>query len=301
MERTKTVRKAVIPVAGNGTRFLPATKAMPKEMLTIVDRPVVQYALDEAREAGIEHVVFVTSRNKQVIEDHFDDTPELISSLERSGKDAAVSELGRLLPAAGAVSFTRQQAPLGLGHAGWCARDLIGDEPFALLLPDMVSFGPRGCLSGLMDLYGEVGGNVVGVEQCAPEETSQYGIVGRGLGVRHGFAVTHMVEKPAPGTAPSNLFLNGRYILQPEVFGHLARQQRGAGNEIQLTDSMLKLSATQPFHAHVYEGRTYDCGSKQGFIEANVAFALARPELGGALVAPLRDLVMAHGGGVRAA
>jgi UTP--glucose-1-phosphate uridylyltransferase len=301
MERTKTVRKAVIPVAGNGTRFLPATKAMPKEMLTLVDRPVVQYALDEAREAGIEHVVFVTSRNKQVIEDHFDDTPELISSLERSGKTAQVNELGRLLPAAGSVSFTRQQAPLGLGHAVWCARDVIGDEPFALLLPDMISFGARGCLAGLMDLYKEVGGNAVGVEQCSPEEVSQYGIVGKGPAVRHGFAVTHMVEKPRADEAPSNFFLNGRYILQPEVFDHLARQTRGAGNEIQLTDSMLKLSETQPFHAHVYEGRTYDCGSKQGFIEANVAFALARPDIGGAVYQSLKDMVIAHEGGIRAA
>ncbi|WP_313193861.1 UTP--glucose-1-phosphate uridylyltransferase [Shinella zoogloeoides] len=301
MVRTKTVRKAVIPVAGNGTRFLPATKAMPKEMLTIVDRPVVQYALDEAREAGIEHVVFVTSRNKQVIEDHFDDTPELVASLEKSGKDDKVSELSELLPAAGSVSFTRQQAPLGLGHAVWCARDLIGDEPFALLLPDMISFGARGCMAGLMELYGEVGGNVVGVEQCAPEEASQYGIVGKGATVRHGFAVTHMVEKPKAGEAPSNLFLNGRYILQPEVFGHLARQKRGAGNEIQLTDSMLKLSETQPFHAHPYEGRTYDCGSKHGFIEANVAFALARPDIGAAVYESLRDMVLSHEGRIRAA
>ncbi|OJU91459.1 MAG: UTP--glucose-1-phosphate uridylyltransferase [Shinella sp. 65-6] len=301
MVRTKTVRKAVIPVAGNGTRFLPATKAMPKEMLTIVDRPVVQYALDEAREAGIEHVVFVTSRNKQVIEDHFDDTPELVAALEKSGKDEKVSELSELLPAAGAVSFTRQQAPLGLSHAVWCARDLIGDEPFALLLPDMVSFGARGCMAGLMELYEEVGGNVVGVEQCAPGEVSQYGIVGKGAAVRHGFTVTHMVEKPKAGEAPSNLFLNGRYILQPEVFGHLARQQRGAGNEIQLTDSMLKLSETQPFHAHPYAGRTYDCGSKHGFIEANVAFALARPDLSGALYPALRDMVLSHEGRIRAA
>ena len=301
MERTKTVRKAVIPVAGNGTRFLPATKAMPKEMLTIVDRPVVQYALDEAREAGIEHVVFVTSRNKQVIEDHFDDTPELISSLEKSGKNAQVTELGRLLPAAGAVSFTRQQAPLGLGHAVWCARDLIGDEPFALLLPDMISFGPRGCLSGLMDLFQEVGGNVVGVEPCAPEDVSQYGIVGKGAAVRHGFAVTEMVEKPRRGEAPSNFIITGRYVLQPEIFTHLAHQQRGAGNEIQLTDSMLKLSETQPFHAHVYEGRTYDCGSKNGFIEANVAFALARPDMGTSLYPSLRNIMLSHEGRIRAA
>ncbi|MCF3638936.1 UTP--glucose-1-phosphate uridylyltransferase [Rhizobium sp. TRM95111] len=301
MERTKTVRKAVIPVAGNGTRFLPATKAMPKEMLTVVDRPVVQYAVDEAREAGIEHIVFVTSRNKQAIEDHFDDTPELITSLTRSGKDAQVSELERLLPKAGSVSFTRQQAPLGLGHAVWCARDLIGDEPFALLLPDMISYGARGCLAGLMDLYGHVGGNVVGVEQCAPEEASQYGIVATGAAVPHGFAITGMVEKPKAGEAPSNFYLNGRYILQPEIFGLLARQQRGAGNEIQLTDSMLALSDSQPFHAHPYDGRTFDCGSKHGFIEANVAFALKRADIGAAVYQSLRALVLSHEGATRAA
>lgn len=297
----RPVRKAIIPVAGNGTRFLPATKAMPKEMLTIVDRPVVQYALDEARQAGIEHIVFVTGRNKQAIQDHFDDAPELISSLARSGKDAQVSELEAMLPAAGTVSFTRQQAPLGLGHAVWCARDLIGDEPFALLLPDMICHGPRGCMAGLMDLYGSTGGNVVGVEQCAPEEASKYGIVGKGHTVPHGFAVTEMVEKPKQGEAPSNYFLNGRYILQPEIFGFLARQQRGAGNEIQLTDSMLELSQTQPFHAHPYAGRTFDCGSKQGFIEANVAFAFARPDIGGMVFESVRDMVLSHQGRIRAA
>ncbi|MDR6758010.1 UTP--glucose-1-phosphate uridylyltransferase [Mycoplana sp. BE70] len=301
MDTIRPVRKAIIPVAGNGTRFLPATKAMPKEMLTIVDRPVVQYALDEARQAGIEHIVFVTGRNKQAIQDHFDDAPELISSLSRSGKDAQVSELEAMLPAAGTVSFTRQQAPLGLGHAVWCARDLIGDEPFALLLPDMICHGPRGCMAGLMDLYGSTGGNVVGVEQCAPEEASKYGIVGKGHTVPHGFAVTEMVEKPKQGEAPSNFFLNGRYILQPEIFGFLARQQRGAGNEIQLTDSMLKLSQTQPFHAHPYAGRTFDCGSKQGFIEANVAFALARPDIGGMVFESVRDMVLSHQGRIHAA
>ncbi|MBD9375295.1 UTP--glucose-1-phosphate uridylyltransferase [Rhizobium sp. ARZ01] len=294
MDTISPVRKAIIPVAGNGTRFLPATKAMPKEMLTIVDRPVVQYALDEARQAGIEHIVFVTGRNKQAIQDHFDDAPELISSLSRSGKDAQVSELEAMLPAAGTVSFTRQQAPLGLGHAVWCARDLIGDEPFALLLPDMICHGPSGCMAGLMDLYGSTGGNVVGVEQCAPEEASKYGIVGKGDAVPHGFTVTEMVEKPKQGEAPSNYFLNGRYILQPEIFGFLARQQRGAGNEIQLTDSMLKLSQTQPFHAHPYAGRTFDCGSKQGFIEANVAFAFARPDIGGMVFESVRDMVLSH-------
>lgn len=294
MDRKLPVRKAVIPVAGNGTRFLPATKAMPKEMLTIVDRPVVQYAVDEAIEAGIEHIVFVTSRNKTSIEDHFDDTPELISSLNRAGKTKQVSELERLLPRAGSVSFTRQQAPLGLGHAVWCARDLIGNEPFALLLPDMVCHGLRGCTAGLMDLYNEVGGNVVGVEECAPEETSSYGIIGRGAPVRHGFGVTKMVEKPHPSEAPSNFYLNGRYILQPEIFDILAKQERGAGNEIQLTDGMRRLSETQGFHAQAYNGRTYDCGSKQGFIEANVAFALARADIGGLVYDSIRSLVLSH-------
>jgi len=301
MDRIRTVRKAVIPVAGNGTRFLPATKAVPKEMLTIVDRPVVQYAVDEAREAGIEHIVFVTSRNKQAIEDHFDDTPELISSLTRSGKNAQISELESMLPKAGSVSFTRQQAPLGLGHAVWCARDLIGDEPFALLLPDMLSYGARGCMAGLMDLYRQTGGNVVGVEQCAPEDASKYGIVGKGSAVPHGFTVTEMVEKPRAGEAPSNFYLNGRYVLQPEIFGILARQQRGAGNEIQLTDGMLKLSKDQSFHAHPYDGRTFDCGSKHGFIEANVAFALARQDIGEQVYESVRDMVLSHEGRIRAA
>ena len=301
MAPIRPVRKAVIPVAGNGTRFLPATKVMPKEMLTIVDRPVVQYAVEEAMQAGIEHIVFVTGRNKQAIEDHFDDVPELISSLTRSGKDAQLSELARMLPTAGSVSFTRQQAPLGLGHAVWCARDLIGDEPFALLLPDMISYGARGCMAGLMDLYNDVGGNVVAVEQCALEDTSKYGIVGMGDKTRHGFEVTQMVEKPPVAEAPSTYYLNGRYILQPEIFSILAHQQRGAGNEIQLTDGMLRLSADQSFHAHPYEGRTFDCGSKQGFIEANVAFALARADIGNLVFESVREMVLSHEQTIRAA
>ena len=294
MDPKRRVRKAVIPVAGNGTRFLPATKAMPKEMLTIVDRPVVQYAVDEAIEAGIEHIVFVTSRNKSAIEDHFDDTPELISSLQRAGKSHQVSELERLLPRPGAVSFTRQQAPLGLGHAVWCARDLIGNEPFALLLPDMLCYGLRGCMAGLMELYGEVGGNIVAVEECAPEETSKYGIIGKGDTVRHGFAVTKMVEKPHPSEAPSNFYLNGRYILQPEIFDILARQERGAGNEIQLTDAMVRLSRDQPFFAQPFLGRMFDCGSKEGFIQANIAFALARNDMKGPVFEMLQEFVRSH-------
>ncbi len=301
MNLKRPVRKAVIPVAGNGTRFLPATKAMPKEMLTIVDRPVVQYAVDEAMQAGIENIIFVTSRNKTAIEDYFDSNPELIASLTRSGKTVQVAQLEKMLPLAGTVSYTRQQVPLGLGHAVWCARELVGDEPFALLLPDMVSYGARGCMSGLMDLYEEVGGNVFAVEQCAPEETSSYGVVAIGNDVNHGFQVTGMVEKPKPADAPSNYYLNGRYILQPQIFELLESQERGAGNEIQLTDSMQKLLKVQPFHAHPYQGRTFDCGSKRGFIEANVAFAMMRSDMSGDLAVTIQELLDAHATKVRAA
>lgn len=301
MKHSNPVRKAVIPVAGNGTRFLPATKAMPKEMLTIVDRPVVQYAVDEAMQAGIENIIFVTSRNKTAIEDYFDSTPELISTLTRSGKTAQVAQLEKMLPVAGTVSYTRQQVPLGLGHAVWCARELVGDEPFALLLPDMVSFGSQGCMAGLMDLYQEVGGNVIAVEECAPHDTSSYGIVGVGNRVEHGFEVADMVEKPDPAVAPSNYYLNGRYILQPEIFELLASQERGAGNEIQLTDSMQRLAAVQPFHAHPYTGRTFDCGSKRGFVEANVAFAMLRADMGEELARSIQTLVSDQNSRMKAA
>jgi len=285
------VRKAVIPVAGLGTRFLPATKAMPKEMLTVVDRPVVQYAVDEAHAAGIEHIVFVTGRNKHIIEDHFDIQPELIETLERAGKTAQLEATREIQPKAGTVSFTRQQAPHGLGHAVWCARDIIGDEPFALLLPDMVSYGERGCLSVAMDLYEQSGGNVVTVEQCDPTQTKSYGIVGKGEPVGEGFAITQMVEKPEPNDAPSNHYINGRYILQPEIFGILETQARGAGDEIQLTDAMLRLSEHQSFYAAPFAGRMFDTGSKEGFIEANVAFALMRPDIRDRVLGPISDLV----------
>ena len=287
----KKVRKAVIPVAGLGTRFLPATKAMPKEMLTIVDRPVVQYAVDEALEAGIEHIVFVTGRNKHIIEDYFDIQPELLDTLARSGKTEQLSALERMQPQAGAISFTRQQAPHGLGHAVWCARDVIGDEPFALLLPDMLSFGERGCLAGVIELYGRTGGNVVAVEQCDPLDTGRYGIVGRGPGVGRGFSITSMVEKPEPSAAPSNFYINGRYVLQPEIFGLLDNQERGAGGEIQLTDAMLRLSASQDFFASPFDGRMFDCGSKDGFIQANVAFALARADIRDLVLEPIETII----------
>ncbi|MFZ1681816.1 MAG: UTP--glucose-1-phosphate uridylyltransferase GalU [Rhizobiaceae bacterium] len=274
----KKVRKAVFPVAGLGTRFLPATKAIPKEMLTVVDRPVIQYVVDEAREAGIEHFIFVTGRNKSVIEDHFDVQFELYNTLAERGKDQILAKLQRLQPAPGQTSFTRQQVPLGLGHAVWCARDLVGDEPFALLLPDMIMQSERGCLAQMVDLYGKTGQNVVAVQECEPSETHKYGIVGRGGPAFEGFRIDRMVEKPAPGTAPSNLYINGRYILQPEIFSALADQERGAGGEIQLTDAMLKLQASQAFYGYNYKGRTFDCGSPEGFVEANIAFGLWRPD-----------------------
>jgi UTP--glucose-1-phosphate uridylyltransferase len=272
---------------------------MPKEMLTVVDRPVVQYAVDEALEAGIEHIVFVTGRNKHVIEDYFDIQPELLDTLARSGKKAQLAALNRLQPQPGTISFTRQQAPHGLGHAVWCARDIVGDEPFALLLPDMVSIGERGCLAGVMDLYAKTGGNVVAVEQCDPTETGSYGIVGKGPAVGgatagSGFAITEMVEKPAPEKAPSNFYINGRYVLQPEIFDILSTQQRGAGNEIQLTDAMLRLSANQDFFASPFEGRMFDCGSKDGFIQANVAFALARADIRDMVFEPIAEMIVAH-------
>ena len=274
----KRVRKAVFPVAGLGTRFLPATKAVPKEMLTVVDRPVIQYVVDEARDAGIEHFIFVTGRNKAVIEDHFDIQFELNQTLVQRGKDDQIAKLQRLQPMAGQTSFTRQQEPLGLGHAVWCARELVGDEPFALLLPDMIMQSQKSCMAEMVELYGETGGNIVAVQECDPAETHKYGIVGRGEDIHNGFRITGMVEKPKQGTAPSNLYINGRYILQPEIFSILEKQERGAGNEIQLTDGMLKLEKEQGFYGYHYKGRTFDCGSPEGFVEANVAFALARPD-----------------------
>lgn len=279
MNQQKKVRKAVFPVAGLGTRFLPATKAVPKEMLTVVDKPVIQYVVDEAMEAGIEHFVFVTGRAKHVIEDYFDIQYELEQTLRLRNKNAELTLLSGLLPKAGTASFTRQQEPLGLGHAVWCAREIVGDEPFALLLPDMIMRGEKGCMKGMIELYEHSGGNIVAVEECDPEQTHKYGIVGVGESVGDGFRITGMVEKPARGTAPSNFFINGRYILQPEIFSILENQERGAGNEIQLTDGMLKLLQKQPFAGYHFRGQTYDCGSKDGFILANVAFALGRDDI----------------------
>ena len=286
------VRKAVFPVAGLGTRFLPATKAMPKEMLTVVDRPLIQHVVDEARAAGIEQFIFVTGRNKSAIEDHFDRQYELEATLAERGKKAELEALDRELPAAGNTSFTRQQEPLGLGHAVWCARELVGDEPFALLLPDvLVQTEGKTCLTQMLDVYAERGGNILAVEAVPDDQVKNYGVVGIGAGDGRVFPVDGMVEKPKPGTEPSNLTILGRYILQPEIFGILEAQEKGAGGEIQLTDAMLSLLERQPFYAVKYEGRAFDCGSKLGFLAANIAYALARPDLRDDLTAEIKKLL----------
>ncbi len=287
------IRKAVFPVAGLGTRFLPATKAMPKEMLTVVDRPVIQHVVDEAREAGIEHFVFVTGRNKSVIEDHFDKQVELEATLTERSKSAELAELAASLPGPGQTSYTRQQAPLGLGHAVWCAREIVGNEPFALLLPDMVMQDTPGCLKQMLDAHAglEAPANLIATEEVAEDRTHQYGIVAVGEDVGDAFRVTGMVEKPAPGTAPSNLIISGRYILQPEIFDLLARQQAGAGGEIQLTDAMIQLAERQPFYGYRFGGRSFDCGSKIGFLSANVALALARDDIAPEFRDALKDLL----------
>lgn len=295
LSMSKRIRKAVFPVAGLGTRFLPATKAVPKEMLTVVDRPVVQHVVDEAREAGIEHFIFVTGRGKGAIEDHFDMAYELEDTLRRRNKSKEYEALMSDLPAAGATSFTRQQAPLGLGHAVWCARDIIGDEPFAVLLPDMITLPARGksarCLAEAVAAYETHGGNIIAVEEVKPEETHQYGIVARGKDYGATFEITGMVEKPPQGTAPSNFIISGRYILEPEIFALLERHEKGAGGEIQLTDAMIHLAKTRPFHAVRFDGRTYDTGSKLGFLVANVAFGLARPDVAEGLRAELKKML----------
>ncbi len=284
------IRKAVFPVAGLGTRFLPATKAIPKEMLTVVDRPVIQHVVDEARAAGIEHFVFVTGRNKPSIEEHFDRAPELETTLSERGKTKELAELAKDLPEAGRTSFTRQQAPLGLGNAVWCARDIVGEEPFALLLPDMLHHG-KSCLREMIEAYEAHSGNHIAVSPVPESETHQYGIVGVEDRDAKVSRITQMVEKPKQGTAPSNLHITGRYILQPEIFDILATQERGAGGEIQLTDAMLAMQqAGKPFHAVRFDGTIYDTGTKIGFLLANVAYGLERPDLAPALKAGIAKL-----------
>lgn len=289
----RPIKTAVFPVAGLGTRFLPATKAMPKEMLTVVDRPLIQIAVDEAREAGIEHFIFVTGRNKGMIEDHFDRAFELETTLKQRGRTAELGQLEGDLPGAGHASFTRQQEPLGLGHAVWCARQLVGNEPFALLLPDMVMHASPGCLRQMVDVYeARGGGNVVAVEEVPWEDVGRYGVVGARDWAGDGFAITGMVEKPKRREdAPSNLIISGRYILQPEIFAEIERQPPGAGSEIQLTDAMIRLLGRQAFHGLRYRGTTYDCGDKVGFLAANVAFALGRTDVGPGFRAALRRIL----------
>ena len=287
------IKTAVFPVAGLGTRFLPATKAIPKEMLTVVDRPVIQIAVDEAREAGIEHFVFVTGRNKSVIEDHFDRQYELEATLKSRGKTAELGMLEQDLPGAGQTSFTRQQEPLGLGHAVWCARQIVGNEPFALVLPDMVMHAHPGCLKQMIDVYNaRGGGNVVAVEEVPWDQVHRYGVVGARDWKDNAFTIDGMVEKPKKREdAPSNLIISGRYILQPEIFAEIERQEPGAGGEIQITDAMIRLMAKQPFHGVKYQGTTYDCGDKVGFLAANVALALDRPDVGPGFRAALKKIL----------
>ena len=276
---SRRVRTAVFPVAGLGTRFLPATKSMPKEMLTVVDKPLIQYAVEEAREAGIDRLVLVTGRGKSSMEDHFDESFELNATLRERGKEAALEELSRMVPKAGEVLYTRQQRPLGLGHAVWCARELVGDEPFAVLLADDLILARRGCLAQMVDAYEKVGGNMLAVMEVAAEHTSRYGIVSPGPDDGRLVEVEGLVEKPRPESAPSRLAVIGRYILEPEVFDHLNLMERGAGNEIQLTDAMAKMIGEVPFHGLRFDGRRFDCGDKAGFLEANIAFALEREDM----------------------
>src|SRR5258708_1492608 len=289
----KPIRKAIFPVAGIGTRFLPAAKAIHKEMLPVVDRPLIQYVVDEAREAGIEHFIFVTGRNKAVIEDHLDRQFELERTLGERQKHAELRALEQDLPAPGTTSFTRQQEPLGLGHAVWCARELVGNEPFALLLPDVLVQHPRGCLAQMIDAARTLNqdGNLIAVEETPADRIHMYGVVG--VGERNGkvFSITRMVEKPPREQAPSNLTITGRYVLQPEIFGILASQKRGAGGEIQLTDAMIELAARQAFYGLQFEGASFDCGSKIGFLSANIAYALARPDIADAARAELTWLL----------
>ncbi len=277
----KPVRKAVFPVAGLGTRFLPATKVLPKEMLPIGDRPLIQHAWEEARDAGIEEFLFVTGRHKNMLEEHFDYQPELMDTLEARGKKDLLEKVrGSEMPA-GKLFLTRQPRPLGLGHAVWCARELVGNDPFAVILPDDVIMAPKGCLKQMVEAYNDLGGNMVAVMDVPRQDVAKYGVLDIGADNGKTVSVKGLVEKPEPAKAPSTLSIIGRYILQPEIFGHLAAFEKGAGGEIQITDAMSKLIGKQPFHGLRFEGTRYDCGSRLGFLEANIAFGLIDSELGG--------------------
>ncbi|GGO04526.1 UTP--glucose-1-phosphate uridylyltransferase [Iodidimonas muriae] len=284
------VRKAVMPVAGLGTRFLPATKAMPKEMLPVVDKPIIQYAVEEAFAAGIEEVIFITGRGKYLLEDHFDHAFELEATLTERGKDDALKTVRSIIPKAGGVSYTRQQKPLGLGHAVWCARNLVGDEPFAVLLPDDLVKSDVPCLQQMITAYEKTGGNLVAVMDVPRDHTSRYGILDVGAVDGALSEVKGLVEKPKPQDAPSTLSIIGRYILQPDIFDALERKERGAGGEIQLTDAMARLIGHQPFHGLRFEGTRYDCGDKLGFLKATISLALEREDLGSDLADYLKSL-----------
>ena len=292
MSSVRPVRKAVFPVAGMGTRFLPATKAIPKEMLPVVDKPVIQYAVEEAREAGIEQFVFITGRGKHVIADHFDHAYELESLLEAREKTTELNSLLEMLPKTGSVGMIRQQQPLGLGHAVWCARHFVGNEPFAVLLPDDLMVGVPGALSQMIASYNQVGGGIiVAAEEKPSHEVKRYGVVKPGAVQGNATEVQGVVEKPASGTEPSNLCIIGHYILQPQIFGILDRQERGTGNEIQLTDAMAQMIGQVPFHAVKTDCSRYDCGDKVGFLHANLAVGLSRPDIAPQLKAILKALV----------
>jgi UTP--glucose-1-phosphate uridylyltransferase len=291
---TRPIRKAVLPVAGLGTRFLPATKVMPKEMLVVVDKPLIQWAVEEAAAAGITEFVFVTSRGKSLQEDHFDHHEELIQTLRERGKTAELRAIENMIPAGSRIISTRQQRALGLGHAVWCARDIVGDEPFAVLLPDDMVLADTPCLKQMADAYGRVGGNLVAVMDVPREHTRRYGILDVDKDDRREgalVAIKGLVEKPAPEDAPSTLSIIGRYILQPEIFAHLDKGERGAGGEIQLTDAMARLIGASPFHGFRFRGTRYDCGDKAGYVAANLAFALERPDLAQAVSGHARRLI----------
>ena len=279
MTTRKPIRKAVFPVAGLGTRFLPATKAIPKELLPIVDRPLIQYAVDEAREAGIEQMIFVTGRGKTALVEHFDMAFELETTMAERGKDMSALDPTRFIP--GDLITVRQQVPLGLGHAIWCARAIVGDEPFAIVLPDELMIGTPGCLAQMVEAYDKVGGNLISVLEVPWDDVSSYGVITPGARDGALTEVTGLVEKPRREVAPSNLIVSGRYILQPEVMRTLEGQEKGAGGEIQLTDAMARMIGEQPFHAVTFAGRRFDCGSKTGFVEATLAVALEREDMGG--------------------
>ena len=286
----KPIRKAVFPVAGLGTRFLPATKAIPKEMLPIIDRPLIQYAVDEAREAGIEQLIFVTGRGKTAIVEHFDTAYELEATMSGRGKDLAVLDATRIQP--GNIVTVRQQVPRGLGHAVWCARAVVGDEPFAVFLPDEMMVGTPGCMKQMVEAYNDVGGNLISVLEVPEEDVSSYGVIAPGARISDTLTeVTGLVEKPRREDAPSNLIISGRYILQPEVMRTLESQEKGAGGEIQLTDAMARMIGNQPFHAVTFAGRRFDCGSKTGFVEATLALALERPDMGDEVRAIMKRLL----------